>query len=78
LRDGFAPIAERFGMDYSFFDESVKSKVVVMVSRFGHCLNDLLYRSRIGALPVQIVAVCRVALKCGIRKSTKSMGWFCH
>lgn len=57
LRDGFAPIAERFGMDYSFFDESVKRKVVVMVSRFGHCLNDLLYRSRIGALPVQIVAV---------------------
>jgi predicted amino acid-binding ACT domain protein len=32
LRDGFAPIAERFGMDYSFFDESVKSKVVVMVT----------------------------------------------
>jgi formyltetrahydrofolate deformylase len=57
LRDGFEPIAERFGMDYSFFDESVKRKVVVMVSRFGHCLNDLLYRSRIGALPVQIVAV---------------------
>ncbi len=57
LRDGFAPIARRFDMEYSFFDEAVKRKVVVMVSRFGHCLNDLLYRSRIGALPVQIVAV---------------------
>lgn len=57
LRDGFAPIAERFGMDYSFFDEAVKRKVVVMVSRFGHCLNDLLCRSRIGALPVEIAAV---------------------
>jgi formyltetrahydrofolate deformylase len=57
LRDEFAPIAERFGMDYAFFDEAVKRKVVVMVSRFGHCLNDLLYRSRIGALPVEIVAV---------------------
>jgi formyltetrahydrofolate deformylase len=57
LRDGFAQIAERFGMDYSFFDEAVKRKVVVMVSRFGHCLNDLLNRSRIGALPVEIVAV---------------------
>lgn len=57
LRDGFAPIADRFGMEYSFFDEAVKRKVVVMVSRFGHCLNDLLYRSRIGALPVEIVAV---------------------
>lgn len=57
LREGFEPIARRFDMEYSFFDEAVKRKVVVMVSRFGHCLNDLLYRSRIGALPVQIVAV---------------------
>jgi formyltetrahydrofolate deformylase len=44
-------------MEFSFFDEKVKRKVVVMVSRFGHCLNDLLYRSRIGALPVEIAAV---------------------
>ena len=57
LRDGFAPIAEKFGMEFSFLDEKVKRKVVIMVSRFGHCLNDLLYRSRIGALPVEIVAV---------------------
>ena len=28
-----------------------------MVSRFGHCLNDILYRWKIGALPVDIVAV---------------------
>lgn len=57
LRAGFAPIAERFGMEFSFFDEAVKRRVVIMVSRFGHCLNDLLYRSRIGALPVEIAAV---------------------
>lgn len=57
LRSGFAPIAEAFGMTAYFFDEAVKPKVVIMVSRFGHCLNDLLYRWRIGALPVDIVAV---------------------
>lgn len=57
LRAEFAPIAARFGMEFSFFDEAQKRKIVVMVSRFGHCLNDLLYRSRIGALPVEIVAV---------------------
>ena len=57
LRAGFAPIADKFGMDFSFFDETVKRRVVIMVSRFGHCLNDLLYRSRIGALPVEIAAV---------------------
>ena len=32
-------------------------RVVLMVSKFGHCLNDLLFRSRIGALPVEIAAV---------------------
>ncbi|WP_417262549.1 formyltetrahydrofolate deformylase [Celeribacter sp.] len=57
LEEAFAAIAEEFGMTFSFHDESVKMKVVIMVSRFGHCLNDLLYRVHIGALPVEIVAV---------------------
>jgi formyltetrahydrofolate deformylase len=57
LRDGFAPIAEAFDMEAEFIDEKMKRKVAIMVSRFGHCLNDLLYRWRIGALPVEIVAV---------------------
>ncbi|MEG3662540.1 formyltetrahydrofolate deformylase, partial [Celeribacter halophilus] len=57
IEESFAPIAKDFGMTYAFHDESVKMKVVIMVSRFGHCLNDLLYRVRIGALPVEIVAV---------------------
>ena len=57
LNDGFADAAGRFGMDYAFHDEAEKMKVVIMVSRFGHCLNDLLYRWRIGALPIDIVGV---------------------
>ncbi|MDR7124321.1 formyltetrahydrofolate deformylase [Pseudotabrizicola sp. 4114] len=57
LRSGFDPIAKQFGMQAEFFDELVKRRVIIMVSRFGHCLNDLLYRSRIGALPVEIAAV---------------------
>jgi formyltetrahydrofolate deformylase len=57
LLDGFGPVAADFDMDYDIHDLSRKTKVVIMVSRFGHCLNDLLYRSRIGALPVEIVAV---------------------
>ena len=57
LQNGFVAAAEKFGMDYAFHDESVKMKVVIMVSRFGHCLNDLLYRWRIGALPIEIVGV---------------------
>jgi formyltetrahydrofolate deformylase len=57
LRAEFGPIAARFAMEAEFFDEAVKRRVVIMVSRFGHCLNDLLYRWRIGALPIEIVAV---------------------
>lgn len=57
LSAGFAKTAAPFDMAYEFHDEAVKMKVVIMVSRFGHCLNDLLYRWRIGALPIDIVAV---------------------
>ncbi|SIO30231.1 formyltetrahydrofolate deformylase [Rhodovulum sp. ES.010] len=53
----FAATAQEMGMQHAFHDESEKMKVVIMVSRFGHCLNDLLYRWRIGALPIDIVAV---------------------
>ncbi len=57
LSEGFASAAEGFGMEYAFHDEAQRMKVLIMVSRFGHCLNDLLYRWRIGALPVDIVGV---------------------
>lgn len=57
ISQGFAATAADFEMQWAVHDARQKMKVVVMVSRFGHCLNDLLYRWRIGALPVDIVAV---------------------
>lgn len=57
LREGFSAVAEQFDMKWAIQDGSTRMKVVIMVSRFGHCLNDLLYRWRIGALPIDIVAV---------------------
>ncbi|HIC66071.1 MAG: formyltetrahydrofolate deformylase [Paracoccus sp. (in: a-proteobacteria)] len=57
LQADFAPIAGKFGMEIEISDDAVKKKVLIMVSRFGHCLNDLLYRWRIGALPIDIVGV---------------------
>jgi formyltetrahydrofolate deformylase len=57
LRKDFSDTANRFGMTYNFHDESEKMKIIIMVSRFGHCLNDLIYRWRIGALPIDICAV---------------------
>ena len=57
LRQGFAAIAAEYQADAEFLDETQKRNVILMVSRFGHCLNDLLYRWRIGALPINIVGV---------------------
>ncbi len=57
IEERFAGIAAKYEMKAEFFDETSKPKVIIMVSRFGHCLNDLLYRWQIGALPIDIVAV---------------------
>ncbi|MBB4235260.1 formyltetrahydrofolate deformylase [Rhizobium esperanzae] len=53
----FAAVAAPFAMEYEFHDSESRMKVLLMVSRFGHCLNDLLYRWKIGALPIDIVGV---------------------
>jgi formyltetrahydrofolate deformylase len=57
LMEGFKPIADTFGMTWEIHDGNERMKVLLMVSRFGHCLNDLLYRWKIGALPIDIVGV---------------------
>ncbi len=57
LRRAFGPVAEEFGMDWAIHDPAVRMRVLLMVSNFGHCLNDLLYRWQIGALPVDVVGV---------------------
>lgn len=53
----FAAVAAPFAMDYHVYGGAHRMKVLLMVSRFGHCLNDLLYRWKIGALPIDIVGV---------------------
>jgi formyltetrahydrofolate deformylase len=57
LRAAFAPLAVRFGMDWNLYDPAVKPRVMLMVSRFGHCLNDLLFRYGAGTLPIEIPAI---------------------
>lgn len=57
LREGFEPVIKRFEMMMEIRDSEERMKVLLMVSRFGHCLNDLLYRWKIGALPIDIVGV---------------------
>ncbi|AEW94743.1 formyltetrahydrofolate deformylase [Streptantibioticus cattleyicolor] len=57
LRASFAAIADSFQMDWRIHPAEEKMRVLIMVSKFGHCLNDLLFRARIGALPIEIAAV---------------------
>ncbi|MCV9966631.1 formyltetrahydrofolate deformylase [Pararhizobium sp. BT-229] len=57
LTAGFEAVKTRFGMVADILDSEHRMKVLLMVSRFGHCLNDLLYRWKIGALPIDIVGV---------------------
>ncbi|WP_017610797.1 formyltetrahydrofolate deformylase [Nocardiopsis xinjiangensis] len=63
LRGAFAGLAGDFGgrngsvVEWALSPRETRPKVIVMVSRFGHCLNDLLYRHRSGLLDVDIVAV---------------------
>jgi formyltetrahydrofolate deformylase len=57
LKDEFTPIAERFGMNWSIRRTDEKQKVMILVSKFDHCLVDLIYRWRIGELSMDIAGI---------------------
>ena len=54
LEEEFAAIAASFAMQVEFFDTARKTRALIMVSKFGHALVDLLYRIRIGALAMEV------------------------
>lgn len=56
LSAAFGPVAARFAMTFDLTDDR-PPRVLVMVSRFGHCLNDLIFRWRAGSLGAELVAV---------------------
>ena len=57
LRASFAAVGGAYRMDWRIHPSEERMRIVLMVSRFGHCLNDLLFRAGSGALPVEIAAV---------------------
>jgi formyltetrahydrofolate deformylase len=57
LERGLAELADRFNMHVTSHDPSEAPPVLVLVSKLGHCLNDLLYRQSIGALSGTIAGV---------------------
>ncbi|MCW5579728.1 MAG: formyltetrahydrofolate deformylase [Luteimonas sp.] len=57
VREGFAPIAAAHAMDWRLHDARKRARLLVLVSRQGHCLNDLLFRTHSRQLRVDIAAV---------------------
>ncbi len=57
VRQEFAMVADRFEMTWALAETAAKPRVMIVVSKAGHCLNDLLHRWRTGTLPVEIPLV---------------------
>ena len=57
LGERFAPLRDRFAMHTEVYAVARRQRLLLMVSKHGHCLNDLLYRCQSGQLPVDVAAV---------------------
>ncbi|GGQ33173.1 formyltetrahydrofolate deformylase [Streptomyces mutabilis] len=57
LRAGFAPVAEAYRIAWQLHHAATPTRTLIMVSKFGHCLNDLLFRWSIGALNIEVPAI---------------------
>jgi formyltetrahydrofolate deformylase len=57
LRSRFEPVAQKYGMNWRLRRVADKHRVLLLVSKFDHCLGDLLYRERIGELNMDVVGI---------------------
>lgn len=57
LRTDFAPVAEAYRIDWRAWDAAAPTRTLIMVSKYGHCLNDLLFRKSTGALNIEVPAI---------------------
>ena len=57
LREQFQDVARREEMEWAIYDADKKPRVLIMVSKFDHCLDDLLYRHRTGELKMEVTTV---------------------
>ena len=57
LQAEFKAIGLQFDMEWELFDATAKPRVLIMVSKLGHCLNDLLFRTHSGYLPIEIAGI---------------------
>lgn len=57
LGSAFMSVAQQYGMTWRLDRVGDRTRVLIMVSRYGHCLNDLLFRATSGSLAIDVVAV---------------------
>ena len=57
LRTAFAPLAEAINAEWTLRAAGERQRVLLLVSKFDHCLGDLLYRYRIGELDMDVVGI---------------------
>lgn len=57
FRAGLKALGQTLKLDWNLTDRRVKKRVLIMVSKFDHCLGDLLYRMRIGELDMDVVGI---------------------
>jgi formyltetrahydrofolate deformylase len=57
VRAGLALLAADYGMTWTLRERASPRRVLILVSKFDHCLADLLYRQRIGELAMEVVGV---------------------
>jgi formyltetrahydrofolate deformylase len=57
LGDALAPVAEELGLEWHLNDLDRKMPAIIAVSRFGHCLVDVIHKQEIGQLPIEIVGI---------------------
>lgn len=57
LREAIGALGDRFGMTWKLRDRQKRTRVAIFVSKFHHCLADLLYRWRLDELPMDVVAI---------------------
>ena len=57
FRQAFTPLAQELDLDWTLRPKDERRKVLILASKFDHCLVDLLYRNRIGELPMDVVGI---------------------
>ena len=64
IQSDFSTVAKKFDMEWAFYNQDDRLKVLIAVSKFDHCLLDMLHKWKVGSLPIDIVGIVSNHQKC--------------